>query len=141
MRIFLTLIISITLAFQGVANAMTAEPHCSMGKSPMEHGGSEKGVMAHGAAGHAEMMHAMHMDVEMHMDMSQEHDCCNDLETYLKTGQMCKTSHTCSAPGAGLLAAMLTVSAAPFTTDFFPDISPSLRSAHPIGVWRPPTFS
>lgn len=99
----------------------------------------ETSAVAHGAGGHAQMMHAMHMDMDK--EMSQEHDCCNDLETYLKTGQMCKTSHTCSAPGAGLLAAMLTFSAVPFTTDFLPDISPSLRSAHPIGVWRPPTFS
>lgn len=134
MRIFLTLIISLTLAFQGMANAITAEPPC-----PMEQGVMDMGAMAHSAAGHSAMMHAM--DMEMHMDVAQEHDCCNDFETYLKTGQMCKTSHACSAPGAGLLAAMLTFSAVPFTTDSFPDISPSRQSAHPIGVWRPPTFS
>lgn len=93
------------------------------------------GAMAHTVADHAEMMHRMHMDI------AAEHDCCNDLETFLKTGQMCKTNQTCSAPGAGLLAAMPTFSAVPFTTVFLPDISPSLQSAHPIGVWRPPTFS
>lgn len=91
--------------------------------------------MMHSAEAHAGMMRAMHMD------MADEHDCCNDLETFLKTGQMCKTSQSCGASGTGLLAAMPTFSAVPFTTDFLPDISPSLQSAHPIGVWRPPTFS
>jgi hypothetical protein len=156
MRIFLALIISLTLAFQGVANAITAEPHCDMKNSamknsvtkhsptkhsptkhsptensPTENSRIEKGSMAHAAAGHAEMMH---------MDMSDDRDCCNDLETFLKTGQLCKTTQTCSSPGAGLLSAVLSFSALPFTADFLPDRPLPSRSAYPIGVWRPPTI-
>ncbi len=146
MRIFLALIISLTLAFQGVANAITAEPHCDMKNSAMKHSITkhsptkhsptenslmEKGSMAHVPAGHAEMMH---------MDMSDDRDCCNDLETFLKTGQLCKTTQTCSSPGAGLLSAVLSFSALPFTADFLPDRPLPLRSAYPIGVWRPPTI-
>lgn len=118
MRLFFALMFSIALAFHSVANAFTFDSPCPM----------EMGEMANG-----EMVQ---------MDMSGgDHDCCNDLETYLKTGQMCKTGQTCSSVGAALLSVIPIFAAISFETVFPPDIQPPPFSVYPIAVWRPPTLS
>lgn len=121
MRLSTAILIAITLVFSGLANAMTAEPPCPM-SSTLEGPMDLRGEM-------------------MHMDMSEDHDCCNDLETYLKTGKLCKTSQPCSSPIAGLIPVIPAFSAYSFTSIFPAEQQPPPLSAHPIGVWRPPTFS
>lgn len=86
-------------------------------------------------------MHAAEKNAMMQMDMSDDHDCCNDLNTYLKTGQMCKSGQTCSSMSAGLLPIILMFSPLAVETIFPPTLQHSPPSVYLLGVWRPPTFS
>jgi len=66
-------------------------------------------------------------------------DCCNDMATFERTGQPCKSVQSCVAPAAGLPCFPSLVAQAPVAQD--PE-APAWRSLPPGAtsrLWRPPT--
>ena len=66
-------------------------------------------------------------------------DCCNDLATFERTGQPCKSVQSCAAPAAGMPAFLSLVALTPDTQD---PQAPTWRSLPPGStsrLWRPPT--
>jgi hypothetical protein len=66
-------------------------------------------------------------------------DCCNDMATFERTGQPCKSVQSCVAPAAGLPSFPSLVALAPGTQD---PQAPAWRSLPPGAtsrLWRPPT--
>lgn len=87
-----------------------------------------------------DMMAMEHEGVGMTESSAQVmEDCCNDLATFERTGQPCKSVQSCVAPAAGLpsfpsLAVQTTVTHDPQ--------APAWRSLPPGAtsrLWRPPT--
>ncbi len=113
-RFLLSLLLCLGLSLPAWAGLLTAGMCCP----------SQSGVVQPGA------------DSPSHGDSLS--DCCNDLATYLQTGQACKTGTAGSAPllagpqGAAP-AVLVTALRAPPPT---PLSSP--LSAEPEGIWRPP---
>jgi hypothetical protein len=115
LRRLLSLLLCVCLSLQGAGLALASEPAC-----PME-------------AAMQDMVSAGELDPA---DLS---DCCNDLQTWAETGQLCKSSVDCQglmtwapAPGA------MVVARAPASD---PPWAPSTATfAAPTGApWRPPT--
>lgn len=66
-------------------------------------------------------------------------DCCNDMATFERTGQPCKSVQSCVAPAAGLPSFPSLVAQTPVTQD---PLAPAWRSLPPgatTRLWRPPT--
>jgi hypothetical protein len=66
-------------------------------------------------------------------------DCCNDMATFERTGQPCKSVQSCVAPAAGLPSFPSLVVLTPVTQD---PQAPAWRSLPPgatTRLWRPPT--
>lgn len=81
MRRVLVLVLCLLLPLQGFATSQWPEPPCPM---------QDMVAMANGASGMAEAL------------TSPTDDCCNDLATFERTGQACKSAQSCAAPAAGL---------------------------------------
>jgi len=66
-------------------------------------------------------------------------DCCNDMATFERTGQPCKSAQSCVVPAAGLPSFPSLVAQTPVTQD---PRAPAWRSLPPGAtsrLWRPPT--
>lgn len=70
-----------------------------------------------------------------------DHDCCNDADTFAKTGKLCKTGQECSAGGIGLVAYCRTASFTPVHPLRIVSQARPIFDAAPAGIWRPPTLS
>lgn len=65
-------------------------------------------------------------------------DCCNDAETFAKTGQACKSGQECSVGFQGLISFPITSSMPPISAAWFPIAAVFFRSFDPAALWRPP---
>jgi hypothetical protein len=67
-------------------------------------------------------------------------DCCNDMATFLLTGQTCKTGQSCQAPLTALLLPLPEKTAVAAVRQTAPVLqSLAAPSAIVVAVWRPPT--
>ncbi|MGE0430105.1 hypothetical protein [Hydrogenophaga sp.] len=116
MRRLLVLVLCLLLPLQGFAAVQGVAAPCPM-----------QGMMA--MADEADGM-----AVSLAMD-----DCCNDMATFERTGQPCKSVQSCVAPAAGLPSFPSLVALTPITQD---PQAPTWRSLPPGAtslLWRPPT--
>jgi len=118
MRRLLALVLCLLLPLQGVAAAQVPAPPCPMHGWMAVEGDSSGGTGT------------------LVADMG---DCCNDLASFERTGQPCKSAQNCGAPVTGML---------PFQPMTFPSqVDPGPRApawrSPPEGstsrLWRPPT--
>jgi len=65
-------------------------------------------------------------------------DCCNDAETFAKTGQVCKSGQECSVGVQGLTSLPVTASMPPASAVSFPALAVFFHSFDPAALWRPP---
>lgn len=65
-------------------------------------------------------------------------DCCNDLATFERTGEACKTSQACSAPAAGSAPCCALVLLAQAVHLPAPPVWRTLPPGLPTALWRPP---
>lgn len=66
-------------------------------------------------------------------------DCCNDMETFAKTGKACKSGQECQTGGLWVPNFLALSTALPVQTVAIAPLSQFAPSANPIGFWRPPT--
>ena len=71
--------------------------------------------------------------------LSAAHDCCNDADTFAKTGKACKTGQECPAGCSGPITSFQTVSIAPVAALRLVSRPQARLDFAPAGVWRPPT--
>lgn len=113
-KIHLLLILCLAIPLQGFAAAIAFGPPCAM----------ESPAVGDAAAVSAEPM---------------ARDCCNDTDTFAKTGKMCKTGQACSAGSVYLVFPPTVFPLAAATTDRGALIEPFVYAMFSSGVWRPPT--
>lgn len=122
MRFWLALILSASFALQGWAATQAFDLPC-----PMEE------EMA------AAMAAQLNASDQPSPEAASVDDCCNDMATFLLTGQACKTGMDCHAPSSALFQPLAT-RAAPVLSQAVPVASnPTALSALPGALWRPPT--
>jgi hypothetical protein len=68
-------------------------------------------------------------------------DCCNDDETFKKTGQLCKSDKRCVFSSTLITPPQSTHMPIAFASDPVPMQTTLFTSFEPSGVWRPPSFS
>lgn len=73
--------------------------------------------------------------------MAADHDCCNDADTFAKTGKLCKTGQECSAGGIGPIASCRIALFTPVPPLRIDSPAQPIFDAAPAGIWRPPTLS
>ena len=114
MRTFISLLLCLAVAFQGLAYAHTFEQLCAMEQ------GMQVIVMDHSAA---------------------ISDCCNDADTAAKTGQTCKTAQSCAPLGTFADALLDAKNIRPLAV--VPQLAGVLfmPSADQSSIWRPPLLS
>jgi hypothetical protein len=66
-------------------------------------------------------------------------DCCNDLATFLETGQVCKSGAECGHPLGSLLAHWASIPGLGAVNDMAPPRCSMAPSADVSTIWRPPT--
>ena len=118
MRIWLVLLLTLSFALQGWAAAQSSSAPC-----PME----AEMAMADTAA-------------DQTADGGMSDGCCNDMATFLLTGQACKTGQSCQAPLTALLLSLpekTTGVAVRQTAPVWQSLA--APSATVAAVWRPPT--
>lgn len=72
-------------------------------------------------------------------DMGAMHDCCNDAETFAKTGQPCKTVQPCPSPGQFLPFSRIELLPPERAASLrFPPLAETRFSSDPAATWRPP---
>lgn len=121
MRAWLFVTLCLSFALQGWAAAPSLSAPC-----PME----------------AETVMTMaHMALDQTADDTLSGDCCNDMATFLLTGQACKTGQHCQAPLTALLLPLPEKSMVAVVRQTVPVLqSLAAPSAIVVAVWRPPTF-
>lgn len=67
--------------------------------------------------------------------------CCNDAETFAKTGKMCKTGQQCQTGSSQYPGSVLVIQAplAPQPV-WFERVALFVPAFDPAGVWRPPAY-
>lgn len=118
MRRLLVLVLCLLLPLQGFAAWQVPASPCPM-----------QGMMAM-----ADEVDGMAESLAEAMD-----DCCNDMATFERTGQPCKSIQSCVVPAAGLPSFPSLVAQTPVTQD---PQAPAWRSLPPGAtsrLWRPPT--
>jgi hypothetical protein len=119
MRAWLVVILSLSFALQGWAAAASLSAPC-----PME----------------AEVAMAMaDMAADATADDPMAGDCCNDMATFLQTGQACKAGQDCQAPLTALLLPLPEKTAVAVRQTVPVLKSLAAPSATVGAVWRPPT--
>ncbi len=121
MRRLLALVLCLLIPLQGFAAPQTEEPPCPM-----------------------QAMMAMQPDAGNAVDVAAQADgmpdCCNDLATFERTGQACKTGQACTAPAVWM---------PPVDVPRFESLAattpptPILRArapGAPASLWRPPSL-
>ena len=118
MRRVFVLVLCLLLPLQGFAALQVPASQCpTQGMMDMA---DEVGEMAESLAGAME-------------------DCCNDMATFERTGQPCKSVQSCIAPAGGLPSLPSLVVLTPVVQD---PQAPAWRSLPPGAtsrLWRPPT--
>lgn len=114
MRAFLTFLLCLAVAFQGVANAHAFKQPC-----PMEQG----------------------MDVVAMDAASPADDCCNDADTAGRSGEPCKSGQECGVAHAFVVISHQLAARAPAARLIAPTGEFAPPSFDPSAVWRPPTTS
>ncbi len=66
-------------------------------------------------------------------------DCCNDMATFERTGQPCKSVQSCAAPAAGMPTFPSLAARTPVTQDPEPPAWRTLPPGATMRHWRPPT--
>jgi hypothetical protein len=121
MRIWLVLLLTLSFALQGWAAARSSSAPC-----PMD----------------AEMAMAMaDTPADQTAEGGMSGDCCNDLATFLLTGQSCKSGQACQVPLTALplpLPVKTTGAAVRQTVPVWHSLA--APSAMVVAPWRPPTF-
>lgn len=120
MKMFRTLLFGLlcfAISLQGFAGVALFEKPC-----PLESGAQSAEMIAMAA-------------------MAADHDCCNDADTFAKTGKLCKTGQECSAGGIGLIASCRIASFSPVHPLRIDSPDQPIFDAAPAGIWRPPTLS
>lgn len=114
-RLILLCVLSLTIPLQGIAGVPMAASPCPM----------EQEMMA--------------MSADMGHEAAMEQDCCNDADTFAKTGKMCKTGQDCQV--LSQFPAFARPSFPLLTADIphYSSIVLSVRSFDASSVWRPPT--
>lgn len=115
LRRLLTLLLCASLALQGATVALAAESPCPM----------QDDMAAMAQAGD--------------LDLAELPDCCNDLQTWADTGQLCKTGVDCQGVVAWATApAAQGMPAVPSSA--VPDARIAVEPTAPPGApWRPPS--
>jgi hypothetical protein len=74
------------------------------------------------------------------IDPAELPDCCNDLQTWLDTGQLCKTGNGIHAPATwALLPGLVQIAAA--ASSSLPELAPLPDRRAPVARhWRPPAL-
>lgn len=72
-------------------------------------------------------------------DGASLHDCCNDADTFAKTGKSCKMDQKCPAGGQYLVFPPAALALAPTAAQRFPPIGLFHPPVTPTALWRPPT--
>lgn len=113
MRTFLLLILCLAIPLQGFAALAVFEPPCPMESSTT-------------------------VDATDVADGSMAHDCCNNADTFAKTGKICKTGQECQSSSQGPIFMLNTRLPSPDHSVRFPPIALSVHSFDPSDLWRPP---
>jgi hypothetical protein len=122
MRAFFYFLLSVVVAFQGIANAHILQQPC-----PMEH------MQA------ASVMADADVDADAY---AYADDCCNDAATAAQTGKLCKTSAPCSSvSNACMLPSARAKLPAVQGGNLAPVVQPHNTSFTSPSVWRPPLLS
>jgi hypothetical protein len=106
--------VCLALALQGLAQARVSTPLCPTQES-----------------GYAKAMHAP----------NAAHACCNDADTYTKTGKACKVGEVCPVATAWLTSSQRSWSPPPATGLIVSPLEPFALAIDPRGQWRPPALS
>jgi len=121
MRVWLVLILTLSFALQGWAAAPSLSAPCPMKTETA--------------------MTTADMAPDQTADDTLSGDCCNDMATFLLTGQTCKTGQSCQAPLTALLLPLPEKTAVAAVRQTAPVLqSLAAPSAIVVAVWRPPTF-
>ncbi len=115
MRVFWTWFLCLIVAFQSSAGAHAFPTPC-----PMEQDGRPS--------------------VSVQMATQAVGDCCNDAETALKTGKVCKTDTQCGSSSA-FVHAIQAYRAVAQASDSWSALTALIATLDPSSVWRPPTLS
>jgi hypothetical protein len=116
MRHWIALLLLVSLPLQGMGSAWAAKVPCPMQAEMAE-------MLASGESAAADLL-----------------DCCNDADTFAKTGKACKSGQECGAASLALPARLSPLCAEP------PAVEPLVFSMLPAppGIvalpWRPPAF-
>jgi hypothetical protein len=114
MRIFIVLLLLLSVAFQSIAATHVFEPPC-----PME-ADMHSGMMA---------------------DTGTPGDCCNDADTAAKTGKLCKNAQNCSPSQVFTLASFTALVDVPFSALPAPMANDFAPPPTPGDIWRPPAYN
>ncbi len=119
-RMFLLALCCLSIPLQGMASI-----HLLLAPCPLEN---------------AELM-AQQQSAEAGAQMVAGHDCCNDAETFAKSGHLCKTGQDCTIPALYLGNYAGSLSLRAFQATSYPWLANSLRSFDSANVWRPPALA
>jgi hypothetical protein len=117
MRGLVLILLCLALALQGPVQARVVKTPCPMDQSE----------------------HAVAMDAGATLPMQD--DCCNDADTFAKTGKPCKTGQECQASNPGLLVRPAQF---PVAQPAYQPVLVVERFAppdRPASVWRPPALN
>jgi hypothetical protein len=103
-------LLCIAIPVQGIAGTLLLETTC-----PMEHH-------------------------EMDVESAESHSCCNDAETYAKTGKTCKTGEQCQSALQYPAYTPITNPVAFVPPPQFLPVIQFIPSFDPPHIWRPPAL-
>ena len=139
MRPFLVLLLCITLPWQAWAAQSDVPMLCPMGG--MMGGMASMTAMAGMEAAATALPDSPASAEQLEKTHSTAASCCNDLATFLQTGQHCNTGQDCTAgPGFFLVPQRATSPGPVVAAGHSEHPSPGLPTSHSL-IWRPPTPS
>ncbi len=118
MRLFIALLLCLTIPLQGWAVSAGVQAPCPMG----------------------DMVAMQAESVSEEMEMADLGACCNDAATAALTGKLCKTGQECQAPTSWLGALSQPVIQAQPSSALLVTGTPTPPRGSPASVWRPPTL-
>jgi hypothetical protein len=86
-----------------------------------------------------EMLEGMAMPVAASVQAGDNDDCCNDMASYLASGQLCKTGQDCQAPATALPVVQRSMTRTVVSQSIPLAQSPAAPLPVVSAVWRPPT--
>ena len=110
-RLLLCILLCLAIPVQGIAGVIAFNTLC-----PMQHPAMAQAV-----------------------DASELPPCCNDADTFSKTGKTCKTGQQCQSAGSQYLGSGLIIQTLPTLQPvWFARFAKFVPALDPSGVWRPP---